>query len=79
MEARQRIGNEMFKNAQRELNELLILVRQTATYAAGLSLDPVTPRVGGATAEHERQQLRKAELMAKFKLNEYQVVANPRG
>ena len=69
----------MFKNAQRELNELLILVRQTATYAAGLSLDPVTPRVDGAAAEHERQQLRKAELMAKFELNEYQVAANPRG
>ena len=41
----------MFKNAQRELNELLILVRQTATYAAGLSLDPVAPSVAGSTAE----------------------------
>lgn len=32
----------MFKNVQRELNELLILVRQTATYEAGLVLDPAT-------------------------------------
>jgi hypothetical protein len=69
----------MFKNAQRELNELLILVRQTATYAAGLSLDPVTTRADGAAAEYERQQLRKSELMRKYDLNEFHEVTSPRG
>lgn len=69
----------MFKNVQRELNELLILVRQTATYEAGLVLDPATARNESATAEHERQQSRKRDLMNKFELNEFHVVPNPRG
>lgn len=69
----------MFKNVQSELNELLILVRQTATYEAGLTLDPSTQRIESAAVEYERQKLRKRELMNKFDLNEFQIVANPRG
>lgn len=63
----------MLSRMHTELNELLIIVRETATHNAGMSLDPITPRAESAVAEHHRKELRKRELMERYELSEFPI------
>lgn len=66
----------MLLNFHREINELLILVRETTLYKAGLALDPNSPRAPGAAALHSEQEARKQLLLKKYDLSETSMLAS---
>lgn len=60
----------MFDSVQKELNELVSIVHQTALVNAGLVLDPGAKRSEAAMLDHARHEQRKVILMEKYNLTE---------
>jgi hypothetical protein len=58
----------MFDSVQKELNELVSIVHQTALVNAGLVLDPGAKRSEATMLEHACNEQRKVFLMEKYNL-----------
>lgn len=65
----------MFNHVQRELNELIAIVHQTAQVNAAFALDPKAKRSETTIQDHARNEARKVQLMEKYELTSNPVYA----